>query len=39
VVERAEEIAIETVAVESDHFFVGRAGDVGSAWRRFSGRG
>ncbi|WP_049983447.1 CocE/NonD family hydrolase [Halorubrum sp. BV1] len=31
VVERAEELGIETVAFESDHFFVGRAGEVGEA--------
>ena len=37
VVERAEEIAIETVAVESDHFFVGRAGDVGERVAAFLG--
>lgn len=30
VVERAEELGIETRAFESDHFFVGRAGDVGA---------
>lgn len=28
VVERAESLGVETVAVETDHFFVGRAGDV-----------
>lgn len=29
VVERARELALEVVEVDSDHFFVGRAGDVG----------
>ncbi|WP_423995538.1 alpha/beta hydrolase [Halorubrum trapanicum] len=29
VMERAEELGIETVAFESDHFFVGRSGEVG----------
>ncbi|VTT85406.1 hypothetical protein DM2_288 [Halorubrum sp. DM2] len=35
VVERAAELGIETVAFESDHFFVGRAGDVGEAVAEF----
>ncbi|WP_256402314.1 CocE/NonD family hydrolase [Halorubrum salinum] len=35
VVERAEELGIETVAFESDHFFVGRAGEVGEAVAAF----
>jgi len=38
VVERAKELGIETIGFESDHFFVGRAGDVGGKWGRFSGR-
>jgi len=38
VVERAKELGIETIGFESDHFFVGRAGDVGRKWGRFSGR-
>ncbi|WP_434521545.1 alpha/beta hydrolase [Halorubrum sp. AS12] len=37
VVERAEELGIETVAFESDHFFVGRSGEVGEAAARFLG--
>ena len=37
VVERAEELGIETVAFESDHFFVGRSGDVGEAVAGFLG--
>ncbi|MGQ3329636.1 alpha/beta hydrolase [Halorubrum sp. FL23] len=37
VVERAEELGIETVAFASDHFFVGRAGDVGDAAATFLG--
>ncbi|WP_123624538.1 alpha/beta hydrolase [Halorubrum sp. CSM-61] len=37
VVERAEELGIETEAFESDHFFVGRAGDVGEAVASFLG--
>ncbi|WP_435098300.1 alpha/beta hydrolase [Halorubrum sp. N11] len=37
VVERAEQLGIETVAFESDHFFVGRAGDVGKAVEEFFG--
>ena len=37
VVERAEELGIETVAFESDHFFVGRAGDLGEAVSGFLG--
>ncbi|WP_128904534.1 CocE/NonD family hydrolase [Halorubrum amylolyticum] len=39
VVERAEELEIETVAFESDHFFVGRAGDVGENVAGFFGAG
>jgi len=35
VVERAEELGIETIAFESDHFFVGRAGEVGEAVAAF----
>ncbi|QAU13922.1 alpha/beta hydrolase [Halorubrum sp. BOL3-1] len=35
VVERAGELGVETVAFESDHFFVGRAGDVGEAVAAF----
>ncbi|EMA66452.1 hypothetical protein C461_10443 [Halorubrum aidingense JCM 13560] len=35
VVERAEALAVETVAFESDHFFVGRAGDVGETVAEF----
>jgi len=35
VVERAEELGIETDAFESDHFFVGRAGDAGEAVAAF----
>jgi len=35
VVERAEELGIETVAFESDHFFVGRSGAVGEAAAAF----
>lgn len=35
VVERAGELGIETVAFESDHFFVGRAGRVGEAVAEF----
>ena len=37
VVERAEELGIETEAFESDHFFVGRAGDVGDSVTAFFG--
>ncbi|GAB3695071.1 alpha/beta hydrolase [Halorubrum pallidum] len=37
VVERARELGIETVAFESDHFFVGRAGEVGEAAAVFFG--
>ena len=37
VVERAEELGIETVAFESDHFFVGRSGDVGEEAAAFLG--
>jgi len=37
VVERAEELGIETEAFESDHFFVGRARDVGEAVAGFFG--
>ena len=35
VVERAEESGIETVAFESDHFFLGRSGGVGEAVAAF----
>ncbi|GAB7009001.1 alpha/beta hydrolase [Halorubrum trueperi] len=35
VVERATELEIETVAFDSDHFFVGRASDVGEAVATF----
>jgi alpha/beta superfamily hydrolase len=35
VVERADEVGIETVAFESDHFFVGRSGAVGEAAAAF----
>jgi len=35
VVERAEELGVETEAFESDHFFVGRANDVGEAVAAF----
>jgi len=34
---RARELGIETVAFESDHFFVGRAGEVGEAVAAFFG--
>ena len=37
VIERAKELGIETGAFESDHFFVGRAGDVGKAVGEFFG--
>lgn len=37
VVERATELEIETVAFESDHFFVGRAGEVGEDVGAFFG--
>jgi alpha/beta superfamily hydrolase len=37
VVERAEELGIETEAFESDHFFVGRSGDVGDSAAAFLG--
>ncbi|ELZ48931.1 hypothetical protein C464_05955 [Halorubrum coriense DSM 10284] len=37
VVERAEELGVETVAFESDHFFVGRSGSVGEAVAAFLG--
>ncbi|TKX86996.1 alpha/beta hydrolase [Halorubrum sp. SS5] len=37
VVERAGELGIETVAFESDHFFVGRSGKVGEAAAAFLG--
>ncbi|WP_200531317.1 CocE/NonD family hydrolase [Halorubrum sp. LN27] len=37
VVARAEELGIETRAFESDHFFVGRAGEVGEAVAAFLG--
>ena len=37
VVERAEERGVETVAFESDHFFVGRSGEVGEAAAAFLG--
>ncbi|GAA0715480.1 alpha/beta superfamily hydrolase [Halorubrum trapanicum] len=37
VVERAAELGIETVAFESDHFFVGRSGEVGEAAAAFLG--
>ncbi|MFD1569716.1 CocE/NonD family hydrolase [Halorubrum laminariae] len=37
VVERAEELGIETVEFESDHFFVGRAEEVGEAAAAFFG--
>ncbi|WP_280585829.1 CocE/NonD family hydrolase [Halorubrum sp. Boch-26] len=37
VVKRAEELGIETEAFESDHFFVGRAGDVGERVAAFFG--
>ncbi|GAA0550313.1 CocE/NonD family hydrolase [Halorubrum ejinorense] len=35
VVERATELGVETVAFESDHFFVGRAGRAGEAVAEF----
>lgn len=35
VVERATEQAMETVAFESDHFFIGRAGEVGESVAEF----
>ena len=35
VVERAEELGVETAAFASDHFFVGRAGRVGEAVAEF----
>ncbi|OYR46417.1 MULTISPECIES: dienelactone hydrolase family protein [unclassified Halorubrum] len=35
VVERAKELGIETKTFESDHFFVGRSGDVGEAVAAF----
>ena len=35
VVERATELGVETAAFESDHFFVGRAGDAGEAAATF----
>ena len=35
VVERAAELGIGTAAFESDHFFVGRSGEVGDAAARF----
>ncbi|OYR47867.1 alpha/beta hydrolase [Halorubrum sp. Ea8] len=35
VVERAKELGIETETFESDHFFVGRSGDVGEAVAAF----
>jgi alpha/beta superfamily hydrolase len=37
VVERATALGIETTAFESDHFFVGRANDVGAAVAEFLG--
>jgi alpha/beta superfamily hydrolase len=37
VVERAEELGVETVAFESDHFFVGRSGEVGESVAAFLG--
>ncbi|MFO8114635.1 MAG: alpha/beta hydrolase [Halorubrum sp.] len=37
VVERARALGIETEAFESDHFFVGRSGDVGAAVAAFFG--
>ncbi|MDZ5812885.1 alpha/beta hydrolase [Halorubrum sp. AD140] len=37
VVERAEELGVETQAFESDHFFVGRAADVGETVAAFFG--
>ncbi|MEZ3162784.1 CocE/NonD family hydrolase [Halorubrum sp. RMP-47] len=37
VVERAEELGVETVAFESDHFFVGRSGKVGESVAAFLG--
>jgi len=37
VIERAKERGIETRAFESDHFFVGRAGDVGETVAAFLG--
>ncbi|WP_096394932.1 alpha/beta hydrolase [Halorubrum trapanicum] len=37
VVERAAELGVETVAFESDHFFVGRSGEVGEAAAAFLG--
>ncbi|EMA58036.1 hypothetical protein [Halorubrum lipolyticum] len=37
VVERADRLGLETVAFESDHFFVGRAGDAGAAAAEFLG--
>ncbi|WP_050034223.1 alpha/beta hydrolase [Halorubrum halophilum] len=37
VVERAKELGIETRSFESDHFFVGRSGDVGEAVAGFLG--
>lgn len=37
VVARAEELGIETRSFESDHFFVGRAGDVGETVAGFFG--
>ncbi|WP_017344060.1 alpha/beta hydrolase [Halorubrum sp. T3] len=37
VVERAEELGVETVAFESDHFFVGRSGEIGEAAAAFLG--
>jgi hypothetical protein len=37
VVERAKELGIETIGFESDHFFVGRAGDVGEEVGAFFG--
>ncbi|ELZ46129.1 hypothetical protein C463_05051 [Halorubrum californiense DSM 19288] len=37
VVERAEELSVETVAFDSDHFFVGRTAKVGEAVAAFFG--
>ncbi|WP_418282809.1 alpha/beta hydrolase [Halorubrum sp. DTA98] len=35
VIERATELDVETVGIESDHFFVGRTGDVATAVAEF----
>ncbi|WP_424013277.1 alpha/beta hydrolase [Halorubrum xinjiangense] len=37
VIQRADELGVETVAFESDHFFVGRSGEVGEAAAAFLG--